>query len=415
MGKASYLSLFPVIRRKAAIAGLAVLAAATATVVPQPVQAQSYKVIFNFTLGGDGGSPEAGLTIDHAGNLYGTTNSGGVGYGTVFKLTYKNSVWLLNVLHSFAGGNDGSGTYSPVVFGADGSLYGATFGTASGYGTVFKLQPPLSACKTALCAWTETVLYRFTGGSDGANPEGDLTFDQAGNLYGATMAGGYGYGVVYKLTPSSGGWTESVLHSFERGSDGVFPAAGVIFDKSGNLYGTTAYGSQHGLGVVYQLTPSGLGWTENILYTFLGGKDGGVPLAGLIFDTSGNLYGATSQNGSASGGTAFELASMNGSWNFALLYGFAGSAGCGPQASLAFDQAGNLYGTTVCGGLYGQGSVFKLTLSGGTWNYTSLHDFDGPDGAFPVSNIVFDANGNLYGTAAGGGTYGYGVVFQIMP
>ena len=405
---------FPSISQKL-IAALAVaLATAIATIAPQPVQAQSYNVILNFTGGRDGGEPEAGLTIDVAGNLYGTANLGGAGYGTVFKLAYRSSNWTLNPLYSFAGGADGSGTYSRVVFGPDGSLYGVTFGTESGYGTVFKLQPPLSVCKTALCPWTETVLYRFTGGGDGANPEGDLTFNQAGALYGATLAGGEGYGVVYALTPSNGGWTQSVLHSFERGSDGVFPSAGVIFDKSGNLYGTTAYGSPHGLGVVYQLTPSGLGWTENVLYDFLGGSDGGVPLAGVILDGSGNLYGVTSQDGTGGCGTAFELTPMNGSWNFALLYSF-GSSGCGPEASLAFDPAGDLYGTTLSGGANGQGAVFRLTPSNGTWTYTSLHDFTGADGASPVSNIVFDANGNLYGTASEGGAYGYGVVFQITP
>jgi len=398
------------------LAALAVaLASAITTIGPQPAQAQTYSVIYNFTGGSDGEGPDAGLTIDHGGNLYGTANAGGLGYGTVFKLVRKSSNWLFNPLYSFAGGADGSGTYSRVVFGPDGSLYGVTFGPEGGFGTVFRLQPPATACKTALCPWAETVLYRFTGGSDGANPIGDLTFDQAGNLYGATTAGGYGYGVVYELTPSNGGWTQSVLHSFERDGDGVFPDAGVIFDKSGNLYGTTAYGSTHGLGVVYQLTPLGLGWTENVLYDFLGGDDGAVPLGGLILDSAGSLYGTTSGDGTGSGGTAFELTPQNGNWNFTLLYSFAGSPGCGPQASLAFDQAGNLYGTTLCDGMYGQGSVFQLTPSNGSWTYSSLHDFDGSDGAFPVSSLVFDANGDLYGTASEGGAYGYGVVFQITP
>jgi len=401
------------ILQKAVIAFVAATASMT-IVGPQPAHAQTYRVIYNFTNGHDGANPEAGLTIDRGGNLYGTTNAGGVGYGGVFRLARNNSSWILSPLHSFAGGMDGAGTYSRVVSGLDGSLYGVTYGTDGGSGTVFRLQPPLAACKTALCPWTETVLYRFTGGSDGANPEGDLTFDQGGNIYGATLAGGSGYGVVYELTPSSGGWTQRVLHSFTQGLDGVFPAAGVVFDQAGNLYGTTAYGNPHGLGlgVVYQLTPSGSGWNENFLYAFTGGNDGGVPLAGLILDTAGNLYGATSEHGTGNGGTAFELTAANGGWSFGLLYSFAG---CGPEASLTFDQAGNLYGTTLCGGANGQGAVFRLTPSNGIWTYTSLHDFAGPDGAFPVSNVVFDANGNLYGTASEGGADGYGVVFQITP
>ncbi len=413
MGNTDRNRRLPGICRKAAMAALAAtFAVATTAIGPQPAQAQTYSVIYNFTDGADGGYPEAGLTIDRGGNLYGTTNAGGVGYGGVFKLAHKGSGWTFNPLYNFEGGIDGAGTYSRVVFGPDGSLYGVTFGTDGGNGTVFKLQPPVTACKSVLCPWKETVLYRFTGGSDGANPEGDLTFDQAGNIYGATQGGGYGYGVVYELTASNGGWTESVLHYFERTTDGVFPAAGVVLDKSGNLYGTTAYGSPHGLGVVYQLTPSGAGWSENLLYTFLGGSDGGVPLAGLSFDNSGNLYGATSQDGTGGGGAAFELTPANGGWSFSVLYSFAG---CGPEASLVFDQAGNLYGTTPCGGANGEGAAFKLTPSSGAWTYTSLHDFDGTDGAFPVSNVVFDVNGNLYGTASEGGANNAGVVFEITP
>jgi uncharacterized repeat protein (TIGR03803 family) len=385
-------------------------------VATHAAQGQTFNLLHAFTGGSDGASPEAGLTIDHGGNLYGTTNGGGVGYGGVFKLAHKNSNWVFSPLYSFAGGIDGAGTYSRVVFGPDGSLYGVTYGTDGGFGTAFKLQPAVTACKTVLCPWMETVLYRFSGGSDGANPEGDLTFDQAENLYGATLQGGYGYGVVYELAPSNGGWTESVLHSFERDNDGVFPGAGVIFDTSGNLYGTTAYGGTHGLGVVYQLTPSGSGWTENLLYTFQGGSDGGVPLSGLIMDNSGNPYGTTSQDGAGSCGTAFELTPLNGSWSFQLLYSFGGSSGCGPQASLMLDEAGNLYGTTLNGGANGQGSVFKLTPSNGSWVYTSLHDFTGGgDGAFPVSNVVFDEAGNLYGTASEGGANGYGTVWEITP
>jgi uncharacterized repeat protein (TIGR03803 family) len=392
----------------------AMLVAMLTTIGSLPAEAQTYAAIYSFTGGHDGGNPEAGLSIDRAGNLYGTALDGGVGFGTAFKLAHKNSNWIFNPLYSFAGGSDGAGTYSRVIFGPDGSLYGVTYGTDGGFGTIFKLQPPATACKSALCAWTETVLYRFTGGSDGANPEGDLTFDQAGNIYGVTLRGGDGYGVVYELKRSGGGWTQSVLHTFEPGSGGTHPTAGLIFDKTGNLYGTAAFGGL-GFGVVFQLTPSGSGWTENTLYVFQGENDGGAPIGGLIFDSSGNLYGSTFQNGAGSGGTAFELVAQSGKWTFALLYSFAGTSGCGPQASLAFDQSGNLYGTTLCDGANGQGSVFKLTPSSGAWIYTSLHDFAGSDGGYPFSNLVFDTSGNLYGTASQGGANGVGVVFQVTP
>jgi len=402
---------------KATMAALAAtLMAALTTIGTLPAEAQNYSAIYTFTGGHDGANPEAGLSIDHGGNLYGTTLRGGAGFGATFKLANKNSSWIFSPLYSFAGGSDGAGTYSRVVFGPDGSLYGVTYGTDGGFGTVFRLQPAVTACKSVLCPWAETVLYRFTGGSDGANPDGDLTFDQEGNIYGVTLNGGGGYGVVYELTRSNGGWTQSVLYTFEKqGAGGTRPTAGMIFDNAGNLYGTAAFGGAHGLGVVFQLTPSGSGWTENVLYTFQGGNDGGAPIGGLIFDSSGNLYGSTFQNGTGGGGTAFELTPQNGKWNFSLLYSFAGASGCGPQASLVFDQAGNLYGTTLCDGANGKGSVFKLTPSNGTWTYTSLHDFAGSEGSYPFSNLVFDASGNLYGTASQGGANGVGVVFQITP
>src|SRR5208337_475040 len=200
--------------------------------------------------------------------------------GTVFGLSKKGSNWILNPLYTFAGGNDGAVPYARVIFGPDGSLYGTTYNGGGGgdSGTVFNLKPYPTACKTALCGWQETVLYRFSGGSDGANPGGgDLIFDQAGNLYGTTVNGGaYGAGTVFELMPFQGGWTESVLHSFS-GTDGAFPSAGLIFDKNGNLYSTTVGGGStpYGCGTVFKLTASGSGWRENVLYNFQCGNDGG--------------------------------------------------------------------------------------------------------------------------------------------
>jgi len=400
---------------RAAMAALAIAIVFTLTVVlAQSAQSQTFKVIYNFTGGGDGEYPYAGLTMDRAGNLYGTAAYGGGGGGTAFKLSHRSSGWALNPLHSFAGGSDGANPYAGVVFGPDGSLYGTTYSGGGGDGgTVFNLKPPAAACKTALCPWTETVLYGL------ANPGlGDLIFDQADNLYGTTLGGGLNsYGTAYKLAPSDGGWTGSILYSFTGGGDGALPYAGLIFDRVGNLYGTTYSGGSR-WGTVFQLTPSGSGWTETVLYNFQNGGDGRFPTAGLIFDPSGNLYGSTSDGGSGCCGTIFELTPSGGSWTYSLVYSFTGTEydQCGPWGTLVMDAAGNLYGTTNCDGANGDGNIFKLTPGGGGWTYTDLYDFTGgSDGVYPHGNVVFDANGNLYGTAPYGGAYGKGVVWEITP
>jgi len=402
-----------------------------AVFVAKSAQAQTYTVIHTFTGGLDGTSPYAGLTMDRGGNLYGTAYSGGIGQGTVFKLKHSGSSWIFTPLYEFQGGNDGAYPEARVIFGPDGSLYGTTSGGGAGgsgcCGTVFNLKPPPTACMVALCDWTETVLYRFKGGTDGNGPN-EVVFDPEGSLYGTTVAGGAGNcqtgcGVVFKLTPSSGSWTEKVLYQFSGGADGATPFAPVILDKAGSLYGTTYAGGNlaceagYGCGAVFQLTPSGAGWLENTLYSFQEESDGAFPYAGLTFDQSGNLYGAVSDGGASGGGTAFELMPSGGSWTEALLYSFTGIPGQqgGPHASLVMDKGGDIYGTTEWDGAYGYGAVFKLTFSGGDWTYTALHDFaGGNDGAFPTGGVLLDANGNLYGTAVGG-AYGEAVVWEITP
>lgn len=390
-----------------------------------PASAQSLSVIHNFAGGQDGSQPVAGLTMDKAGNLYGTASAGGTGYGAVFKLTHKNSAWIFSPLYSFAGGNDGAGPVTALVVGPNGTLYGSTAAGGggacskiyeySGCGTIFNLRPNAAVCKTALCPWAETVLYRFAGGSDGAYPIGRLLFDQSGDIFGTTadyLQFG-SLGTVFELTPSGGGWTKSFAHRF-TGSDGQYPAAGVIFDQSGDLYGTTYYGGAHGDGAVYELTPSGSGWTEKVLYSFQGGSDGADVAAGLIFDNAGNLYGAATTGGSGGGGTVFELMPSSGQWTLSALCSFTGSEG--PASSLVMDTLGNLYGTTVEDGAYGAGSVFKLTRSGSGWNCTDIYDFTGgSDGANPFGGLVLDASGNLYGTTEAGGANGDGVIFEITP
>src|SRR5271165_1063128 len=301
-------------------------------------QAQTYTVLYDFTGGVDGGNPYAGLTADGAGKFYGTSFYGGAGYGAVLELRRAGTGWLITPLYNFKGGEgDGAGPYATLTIGPDGTLYGTTgsgggsgcsiFGY-SGCGTVFSLRPPPTACKTALCGWTETVLHRFQTHSEGEAPFGAVIFDQAGNLYGTTNGGGLNYGVVYELTPSGQGWNESVLYKFTGQSDGNQPWAGLVFDKAGNLYGTTVYGgdlscySGTGCGTVFRLTPSPSGWTENTLYRFHYGGDGEEPFGGLIFDSVGNLYGGNLL-GSGGGGTIFRLSSTGGVWTLTTIYSIA--------------------------------------------------------------------------------------------
>jgi len=273
--------------------------------------------------------------------------------------------------------------------------------------------------------WTEKVLHSFNqNNTGGVEPLAGLIFDAAGNLYGTTNWGGtYGGGTVFELTPTAaGGWAETVLHSFGNGTDGAHPLAGLIFDAAGNLYGTTYYGgasqscqggSSPGCGTVFELMPTGAGgWTEKVLHNFNNdGTNGWWPRAGLITDAAGNLYGTTSAGGLYGRGIVFELTPSAGAgWTEKVLYSFNsnGADGHYPYAGLIFDAAGNLYGTTMSGGLYGRGTVFELTATaGGGWTEKVLYSFNsnGTDGHYPYAGLIFDAAGNLYGTTNEGGTY----------
>jgi uncharacterized repeat protein (TIGR03803 family) len=390
----------------------------------RPIQAQTFTVLHNFSGGMDGAAPDTGLTIDRSRNLYGTAFVGSAGYGTIFKLTYKNSGWLFSPLYSFQGFNDGANPDSRVSIGPNGTLYGTTeHGGVNGYGTVFNLRPPQTVCRTVLCPWTKTVLYAFTGGTDSFTPQGDLTFDQSDNLYGTAYGyqiagkedlGGYDAGSVYELVHSNGGWTINVLYGFTGFNDGSNPEGGVIFDQAGNLYGTATYGGAHGEGTVFQLTHSGSGWIEQTLQSF-SYPGGFLPQAGLLSDQAGNMYGATFAGGNKGGGTVFELTPSNGGWAFTTIYELPGS-GTGPLSTLAIDSEGNLYGTSYNGGQHQNGSVFKLTQSNGVWTYIDLYDFTGgSDGSWPFGSVAVDTNGTLYGTASSGGAYGDGVVWEIAP
>ncbi len=419
------------------------IVAVTAFVTGTRVFAQQERVLHSFGNGQDGINPDAGLIFDAAGNLYGTTYQGGTGVcshlvppscGTVFELSSRSGAsWTEKVLHNFRG-KDGVEPSGSLIFDTGGNLYGTTQEGGAGLckdqnrlligcGTVFELSPAGGG------RWTEKVLYSFVNnGADGFEPKAGLIFDASGNLYGTTFVGGaYGYGTVFKLSPSAGGsWTETVLHNFNQdGTDGVGPNASLIFDAAGNLYGTTVGGGPGVNGTVFELTPLGGGsWAEAVLHNFNDMDEGYDSQASLIFDASGNLYGTVAFGGAGgvdAEGSVFELTPVaGGSWTTTVLHNFNenGTDGATSTAGVIFDATGNLYGTTEDGGprnVYG--TVFELTpQTGGGWTEKILHDFgNGSDGVNPLAGLIFDAAGHLYGTTAGGGAYGGGTVFEIKP
>ena len=399
-----------------------------------PAAAQQETVLHSFPSSTkDGYEPFDTLIMDAAGNLYGTASYSATGCpqqffcGIVFELMpAAGGGWTEKILHTFGKGTDGNSPYSGLIFDEAGNLYGTTAGGGTlGAGTVFELSPKAGGI------WTEKILHNFSSnGIDGVSPEGTLVFDAAGNLYGTTLAGGSHFqGAVFELTHSAaGGWIEKILHNFnDNGVDGVEPQAGLIFDSAGNLYGTTPDGGAYGYGTAFMLKHlAGGGWTEKNLHNFNDdGIDGNVPLGSLIFDASGNLYGTTWIGGVNNYGTVYKLTlTAGGSWNETVLYNFGQNPigdGVHPAAGLIFDAAGNLYGTTLYGGApYNEGTVFELMPSGGNWTETLLYSFGAYlDGTTPYSGLVFDKSGHLYGTTYMGGSDATGqvggTVFEITP
>ena len=404
--------------------------------VVSPAWAWSEHVLYSFSNDGtDGFTPYSSLIFDASGNLYGTTALGGTyGCGAVFELSPAGQSWTETIIYSFQNnGSDGCEPYAGLIFDQAGNLYGTTYaGGNAGQGTVFKLLPSGNG------QWQEKVLQRFAG-SRGAYPAAGLTFDSAGNLYGTTVEGGTGAsctagcGVVFELIPTAkGGWNEAVLYSFAGGNgDGAWPFSRVILDASGNVYGTTFAGGQSFAGTVFELTPSGGGqWSETVLYSFNHNrKDAVEPMAGVVFDTAGNLYGTTSSGGRFQQGTVFELSPGASGWNETILHSFNnnGKDGCQPYDGLVISPAGRLYGTTFSGGSSGSGwgTVFvMLKGSSGKWGDRVLYSFNnnGRDGYAPyLGSLIQDSKGHLYGTTAYGGTgsncgpSGCGTVFEVAP
>ncbi len=401
------------------------------TLLTLTARAQTFSVIYSFKGGAfDGVSPSGGVTIKGS-TLYGVTTGGGNSCGikgacgTVYQLRDTGSNWLENLIVLFPSSNGGIFPVARVLFGPDGHLFGTANESWSGSGSVYRLTPPLSVCKTVACLfWTAIDLHTFTGDSrdgDGANPAyGDLIWDQDGNIYGTTYGGGaWGCGTVFKMTGSGDNWTETPIYSFTGYSfsqlDGCYPYDGLVMDSKGNLFGTTNYAGDNNNGTVWELTyDPQAGWKENNLYSFTGQGDGGSPYAGLTLGSSGNLYGATSRG--TPGPTIFELSPSGDKWAFTVLANIPGCTEGGPFVVLTSDAAGSLYGTNYACGVNSFGNIFKLTNTNNGWVYTSLHDFTGgADGAFPQSQVTIDVDGTLYGTASQGGTNNRGVIWMIKP
>jgi len=426
------------------VIGILAIVGVTCTLDASAAAHIKFKTLHVFTENNSGGSyPVAGLIFDAAGNLYGTTSSGGsYGAGTVFKLAPNaDGSWTESVIYAFTGGSDGGNPVAGLILDSAGALYGTTEGGGDsgcqviyvGCGVVFKLTP------TADGSWSESVLYSFTpDGVSGAFPEAGLIFDGAGNLYGTTSGGGTGFcevnntwgcGTVFKLAPNAdGSWTESVLYSFYGGyPDGAFPQAGLVFDAAGNLYGTCPIeGSENWLiGMVFELTPNSDGtWTESTIHIFYpnwnGVRVGGEPYAGLIIDAAGNLYGTLSGFtviGGYGPGAVFKLTPRRtGGWKYSLPWIFQPESGATPLAGLVHDAVGNLYGTASTGGAYGYGVVFRLKPApNGLWRYSVVWAFQGKSGASPAAGLVLDSAGDLYGTTRGDGKTTFGSVFAIAP
>jgi hypothetical protein len=447
-----------------AIRGLVCLGIVLATVSGASA-AWKEKVLYSFQGIPDGSLPVGAVVFDKAGNLYGATTEGGSSScislaqcGTVYQLAppaKQGDPWTETVLYVFKGNaaKDGASPVGGLVMDSAGNLYGTTayggtgncvvLGTRMGCGTVYEMSPPQQKGGS----WTEIVLYSFPTPKQGFLPQGDLVFDGAGNLYGATDFGGgfgttcdpfYKYcGAVFELSPpktKGGKWTEKVLHGFKSGTDGANPNGGLVLDNKGDVYGTTFGGGGlcggGGCGMAFELTPPvkmGGAWTEKVLYRF-NVQDGATPAAGVIFGANGDLYGTAYAGGTNGNGAVFNLAPTKGGrgpWKETVLHRFSnGNDGENPVAGLALDASGNLYGASGYG-LSFSGTVFRLkppSHTGGAWTFGFLYGFTGkPDGAQPAAKLTIDKNGNLYSTTTQGGSgtgcsfQGCGTVFTLSP
>jgi uncharacterized repeat protein (TIGR03803 family) len=400
-------------------------------------------VLYSFTDGADGRNPQAGVTLDSAGNLYGTSYGGHHKGGVVYKLAPTGQITVLHSFSSNTGSPGGAGPKS-VTLDSAGNLYGTAEGGRTQLGVVYQLDPagkekvlyqfpgvtdgdtpqsgvvldsagnmygttPLGGTSAAGvvykvdAAGQETVLYTFTGGTDGGNPSEGVILDSAGNLYGTASAGGAGYGVIYRVDTLG---QETVLFPFSPASHARTPLGGVTLDSAGNLYGTTQLGGKSDNGTVYKLDATG---TLTVLYQFTGGIDGGFPRAGVFLDSAGNLYGTTNFGGSnANAGAVYKLDTAR---RITVLHTFTGGTDGSDPSGVIIDPAGNLYGITSYGGVSGAGVVYKVDTAG---FFSVLYSFKGgTDGGNPYGGVILDSLGNLYGTSMSGGEYGFGTVYKL--
>jgi uncharacterized repeat protein (TIGR03803 family) len=442
--------MLKILQSTTVVSRLGILLLALAIILPcRAAKTPILATLYNFTDLADGSFPEAGLVLGNGGSLFGTTSSGGSGWGSVFELTpTKGGTWTETTLYNFTGGADGGNPISDLVIGKNNVLYGTTnVGGAHGYGTVFEVVPSAGG------VWTEKVLHSFADGSDGAYPEAGVALVSSGALYGTTYGGGSaGLGTVFVVTPSQSGWTEKVLYSFQGGVDGANPLADLVFGSGGVLFGTTLQGGSvtnsngtfSNWGTVFALTPVGGGtWTESVIYTFTGGSDGGSPESPVIIGPSGVLYGNTFWGGTPTicpeggypqgCGTVYQLAPPTGggtTWTQTVLHTFTGHTpdGAHPYRNMILNAGGTLFGTTFSGGANddicfpgsytGCGTIFVLQppkTQGGTWTKSNLTVFSGtPSGGSPNGLILATKGGSLYGTTVlGGNAGGYGTVFEI--
>jgi uncharacterized repeat protein (TIGR03803 family) len=372
----------------------------------------------------EGEYADTDLETDDAGNIYGTTVLGGdFGGGTVFQLSPTADGWVHTVLYSFTGGADGGEPYKGVTLDRKGNLYGTAVTGGSGNceggcGVAYRLSNTGGT-------WTQTVIHAFTGGNDGSGPGARVTVDGAGNIYGMTPTGGaYGLGTIYKIHQASPEvWTLNVIHAFTGGTDGATGSAGRMILRGGRLYGAATAGGRHGSGVVFELTSRGLGeWDFKTIYSFKGQPDGSFPYGALLIDRSGYIYGTTYYGGVNGIGSVYKLSPTAaprrfGEWKEEVIYSFQqGTDGNSPISNLVFDAASNLYGTTSEGGL-GSGTIFKLSPVGaGKWTETVVHAFEGPpDGGFAYNGMVVDQSGNFYGATVHGGENDDGSVYNFIP
>jgi uncharacterized repeat protein (TIGR03803 family) len=315
------------------------------------------------------------------------------------------------VLYNFSCGTDGCEPYGNLTPDSDGNLYGTTVSggnSTCACGTVFELTPVQGG------GWTESVLYAFMGGLDGSTPQSGVIFDTLGNLYGVTYDGGTdSSGTVFKLTHSGSNWTESVINDFSGGSDGRNPLAGLVFDPAGNLYGTTGDGGAYSGGTVFELSPTAEGWSEIVLHSFGYGQDGASPNTKLAIDSLGDLYGTTSGGGTYGYGSVLRVVPSDTGWTETTIWDFTPGTpnGLYPNGVIAHGHA--LYGTTFWGGMFNVGDVFQLTPAVGIWNYTVIYSFTGGhDGGSPYAGLTADRS-HLYGTTFNGGRYGLGTAFRL--